>query len=123
LGDIIWPASHFRGGDRRIDMECPFIAPVEKITDYIDHKGTQYYRIIDTAKSTVAEDLTKSLADCIVQAINSHQHFKALIESELEGMRRMVAENENDPQMRPFAQVLKGKVALYRETLSEAEKQ
>lgn len=43
--------------------------------------------------------------------------YKTFIEEELAGMRKLVAEQEHDPVLAPFAQVLKGKIARYRTML------
>jgi len=104
-------------------MKCPFELPIEKKTRKYEEEPNGLILVQANGKliHTAGRDkynLSNKL-DYILQAINSHEKYKALIESELKGMRKMIADNENDPQMRPFAQVLKGRVALYRETLKE----
>ena len=96
-------------------MKCPFIVPVEKEVSYQDRRG-EFFRIIDVAKCTIVSDLREDVADFLVQAINSHEKYKEVLE-EIEGVscgEIQVAEDDSE-----------GMGWIYKriQALKEAEKQ
>ena len=84
-------------------MKCPFELPVEKEVTHVTEAGVKYKVIAGTL--VIAAFLSKSEADYIVQAVNSHE--------KLVNALQYVAKRENPDK----------EDELIREALEEAEKE
>ncbi len=103
---------------------CPFCGEKLRLHvsgDQYNHRRTWYWYTCSNCENVKTKHYSTALL--ALAAVNTRtpdarlEKYRTFIETELAGMRKLVAEQEGDSALGPFAQVLKGKVARYRTIL------